>query len=90
MTRKLRLAIFSILSFVILLFIFSNSLQSGPESNAKSGWVADFLTPLLNTFGWIPEDVFHRLIRKLAHFTEFGALGVCLTGMSLNMNWQGR
>ena len=90
MTRKHRLVFFGVLSYVILVFIFSNSLQSGFESNAKSGWVAEFLTPLLNPFGWIPEDVFHRLIRKLAHFTEFGALGVCLAGVSMNIAWQGK
>ena len=48
------------------------------------------LAPLLNPFGWIPENLFHRFIRKLAHFVEFGALGVCMSGVSLNMKWQGK
>ena len=90
MTRKHRLVLFSILSLAILLFIFSKSLQNGPESNEKSGWVAELLAPLLNPFGWIPEELFHALVRKLAHFAEFCALGISFTGTSLNINWQGR
>ena len=90
MTRKHRLVLFSILSLAILMFIFSNSLQNGPVSNAKSSKIAQLLAPLLNPFGWIPKDLFHALVRKLAHFTEFCVLGISLTGVSLNINWQGK
>ena len=31
------------------------------------------------------EDVFHRFIRKAAHFTEFCALGICVGGFTCNL-----
>lgn len=84
MARKLRFWIFAVLALALVVFIFSNSLESGEESNLKSGWVAEFLRPLLNPFGWIEEKAYLKLVRKLAHFAEFGALGLCLGGMAAN------
>jgi len=84
MARKIRFLIFFLLWLFVVSFIFYNSFQSGEASNAASGWVADFLRPILNPRGRLDEDTFHALIRKLAHFVEFGALGVCLGGMAAN------
>jgi len=78
MARKIRLAVFGALALFLTGFIFFNSFQSGEVSNATSGWVADFLRPLLNPNGWLEDKMYHKLVRKLAHFTEFGALGFCL------------
>lgn len=86
MARKIRAAVFFLLAALIWIFIFSNSLQSGPESNAISGRVAEFLRPLLNPNGWIEEALYLKLVRKLAHFTEFGALAVCLAGAASNLD----
>lgn len=90
MPRTHRLWLFSILSIVIVCFIFHNSLQNCTESNAVSMDVVSFVTPLLNPTGWFPVGIFHTIVRKLAHFSEFGALGICLTGASLNMSWSGK
>lgn len=88
MKQKHRLILFIILSLLVLYFIFSNSLQSGPDSNARSGLVAQWLQPVLNPVGRIPSDTFHKIVRKLAHFTEFAALGVCLFGWACNLSKQ--
>lgn len=88
MARKVRAAIFMLLAIGIWIFIFSNSAQSGAESNAVSGRVAEFLRPLLNPNGWIEEQLYLRLVRKLAHFVEFGALGVCLSGAAVNFDFR--
>lgn len=85
MMRRLRCTVFLILSFLLVCFIFNNSLRSGPESNVQSGRVAQWLQPILNPFGRIPGDTFHIIVRKLAHFTEFAALGVCLFGWACNL-----
>ena len=85
MKRKYRLLFFSVLSILLLCFIFGNSLQGGEESNAASGWVADFLKPILDPFNKMSDTFFHFLIRKLAHFTEFAALGMSLTGLARNL-----
>lgn len=90
MTRNVRLAIFGLLSVGLIAFIFSNSFQSAEESNAASGWVAAFLRPVLDPHEKLPDDVYHKLIRKLAHFTEFGLLGFCLGGAAANVLWHGR
>ena len=90
MTRKHRLLLFTILSLLILSFIFGNSLQSREESSAKSRGIMDLLRPLLDPFGRLTEDELHHFVRKLAHFTEFAALGFCLGGAALNTLWTGK
>lgn len=61
----------------ILAFIWGNSLMPGEVSGAISNWVKDFLAKLL-PMGPEEEDGGGHLIRKLAHFTEFTALGATL------------
>lgn len=90
MARKVRVWIFALLALTIICFIFSNSLQGSEESHEASGWVADFLRPILNPNGWLDERMYHKLVRKLAHFTEFGALGVCLGGVVANVELRRR
>lgn len=63
---------------VILAFIWGNSLLPGETSGALSAWVKDTLARL---FGWEFADqdpAGHGLLRKIAHFTEFFALGMDL------------
>ena len=88
MARKLRLIVFSLLAAGMVVFIFSNSFQSSEASNAASGWVADFLRPLLNPRGRIADDTYHKLVRKLAHFAEFGLLGFWFGGIAANVRWK--
>ena len=58
-----------------LIFIWGNSLLPGEISGALSDWLKDLLAPL---FGWEDEGGGQGgLLRKVAHFTEFAALGVC-------------
>lgn len=66
-------------------FIFSNSLQPPDESNSRSRAIADWMYGFPIFSGWLTEDAFHRLIRKLAHFAEFGALGLCFGGFAYNL-----
>ena len=77
-TEKMRLAvrILLILAMVITVaFIFSNSMKSKTESSKDSGIVSDIIAEI------IPPDTslgatIQKNIRKIAHFTEFGALGI--------------
>jgi len=71
--KKLRLCV--ALLICNTLFIWGNSLLPGSISGAISGWVRDVLSPF---FPATPGDG-HGLLRKLAHFTEFGCLGALLT-----------
>ena len=82
MARKIRIVLFAVLSLLIIVFIYSNSVPSIPESRETSLSIAALLRPLLDPHHRMDDAVFHNLIRKLAHFVEFGALGVSLTALS--------
>ena len=71
-----RIRICTCLLVLILAFIWGNSLMPGEISGAISDWVKGLLSFL---FPEGPEeDSGGFLIRKLAHFTEFAALGATL------------
>lgn len=76
---------FAILWAMVTAFIFVNSIQTADISNARSHGISDWLYSLPIFQNWMPEEAFHKLIRKLAHFTEFGALGICVGGFTINL-----
>ncbi len=60
-----------------LVFIWGNSLLPGEVSGAISDWVKELLSLLFHSTG---EDTPGGIpLRKIAHFTEFAALGMCLS-----------
>lgn len=61
-----------------LVFIWGNSLLPGEVSGALSHWLKDILSNLL-PIKPPGADGGHGLLRKIAHFTEFGCLGACLS-----------
>ena len=62
----------------LLCFIWGNSLLPGEISGAFSNWVKDILAFLLP--GEVPGvTTGGGLLRKVAHFTEFAALGAALS-----------
>lgn len=76
MTRK----VYRGLLLLILAFIWGHSLQSGTASKGESDYVLNVTLSALNWFpdlGWL--DFY--TIRKLAHLTEFTALGFVLSGL---------
>lgn len=73
--KRVRLCV--CLLVAVLVFIWGNSLLPGEVSGALSDWVHGMLTRLFSggngsAFGG------RGLLRKIAHFTEFCALGLCL------------
>ena len=69
----------------LTVFIFSNSLQSGEQSGAHSGWWAAFLRPILDPGHGLADTAFHALVRKLAHMAEFCALAVAIGGTTVQL-----
>ena len=67
--------LFVLLSALVTAFVFGNSLKSGDASMAESDSVVAFLQPLLDRLPWLADTNYSVLIRKLAHFAEFFALG---------------
>lgn len=72
-----RLTIAKTLLICLLVFIWGNSLMPGEVSGAISNWVKELFANFL-PMGPEEEDGGGHLIRKLAHFTEFAALGATL------------
>ena len=71
-----RLRMCRILLVCTLIFIWGNSLLPGEISGAFSDWVKAILARIFSTG---PEkDAGSGLLRKLAHFSEFTALGIWL------------
>ena len=73
-TRKTGIVLVSLLILITIGFIWGNSMKSRSESQLLSLGMLDFLRPLLGAI-FSPENVTDHLVRKLAHFTEFAALG---------------
>jgi VanZ family protein len=86
---KKRLTLCTILLVAILAFIWVNSALPGEASGALSGWVGQILSKIL-PFLTTPSGL--HILRKLAHFSEFAALGMCfgwLFGMVMERKiWQ--
>ena len=70
---KKRLILCTILIWAILAFIWGNSLLPGEISQAISNWVRSLLSGEGSGDGQGG-----KLLRKIAHFSEFTALGMCL------------
>lgn len=64
-----------IVTLLLLLFIFSNSLQDADTSGARSGRLLLLINGLLEGSGLVLSEF---VLRKLAHFGEFMALGLSL------------
>ena len=63
-----------VLLVLTVCFIFSNSMESIPESRARSEKLLKALTPALELI--VGEgNASNHLLRKMAHFAEFFALG---------------
>ena len=81
-----RLAIlFGVLTLLMIAFIWGNSVQSRDQSSGQSLSLLGWLKPLLDPQGRVDEEIFHVLIRKAAHFAEFGALGLYVGGFTVNL-----
>ena len=77
---KTRMTVCLSLLALVLVFIWGNSCLPAEQSRAFSIWVRNLLAPL---FGWLiitrPGGSDSGLLRKVAHFTEFSWLGLCLS-----------
>ena len=73
--RRLRLC--RVLLVLILAFIWGNSLMPAEVSLGFSQWVKELLLRFLSGEATETEEG-SGLLRKLAHFAEFTALGMCL------------
>lgn len=85
---KKRLILCVGLLVALLAFIWGNSAMPGQESGKLSGLVAEILQTLL-PFLSLESDIAMFILRKIAHFSEFCALGVVLSWLfgMLTRSW---
>ncbi len=79
-TNNISLFIFISLTVLVTVFIFSNSLKNGEESNAQSEPIVEAVETVLDPKDEIPTKTFNYIVRKAAHITEFTLLGLTLAG----------
>ena len=81
--------LYRILSIIILILIFTNSLFDADISSSQSGFIVDITNTILGWFNLSIEiNTLSLMIRKLAHFLEFFALGFTLAkGWGLKVFW---
>lgn len=74
MTRKILTAAAALLCVALIIFIFSNSLDSAEESTEKSDAVHEAVNNVAKELG-VKKEITKSFIRQSAHFLEFTALG---------------
>ena len=71
--------IMAVLVILIIAFIWAHSFMPQDLSGEESSFITDHLVkPLLKFMGIAADENTHAIVRKLAHFTEFMALGAAL------------
>ena len=79
MKNKYRgIAVWSAIALIVMTFIFSNSFAGIEASGDFSSGFAEVLYKLASRVVSLSFDEFHVLVRKVAHFTEFAALGASM------------
>ena len=78
--KKKHFTLYLCLVLLNLAFIWGNSLVPGDVSGEISGGIFEMVSDLFVVFG----DKGQLVLRKLAHFSEFTALGFFLTGLLRN------
>ncbi len=77
MKINIKKLIYLVITILIIVFIFYNSMQNGEHSSNTSTAVLMFVNNLINMIG-LSFELSGHFIRKLAHFIEFFTLGIFL------------
>ena len=77
---------FLILSGLVVSVIFGHSLMSKAASREESAMVVGTVQQVLTQIHVEAVSFpLHAFVRKMAHFIEFSALGVCIGGYAVNL-----
>ena len=74
-TKKVWVAVLSVLIVITLCFIFGNSLKGPDESKKQSDAVGDVLRPIIDPNEKLTDEEFSFFVRKSGHFVEYAILG---------------
>ena len=73
--KYMGIIVWSLVALAVVIFIFANSIAGIEASGDFSSGFAEVLYKLASRIVSLSFDEFHVLVRKVAHFTEFAALG---------------
>ena len=73
--RAIVCAVYVILILITMLFIFRNSFASMEESAAQSDKIIQIVRPIIDPNKTMNDQQVEHIVRKSAHFVEFGTLG---------------
>ena len=76
-----KIAVYLVLTLLVIGFIFGNSLKTREDSGKISTGIAEILKPFFDPHDSMTADDFHSMIRKFAHGLEFAMLGLCCGGV---------
>ncbi|HCD43721.1 MAG TPA: VanZ family protein [Lachnoclostridium sp.] len=71
-------AIWTAVTVLYVLFIFSNSMKPSDISSADSGWVLRVAQESFGSMGISAKWLTEHIIRKTGHFSEYTLLGILL------------
>ncbi len=77
MIRKIILIVLLVATVLWTAFIYSNSLKNGEVSDEQSAGVTEVVNKVASAVG-IKEEIPHKTVRDMAHFTEFAILSVLI------------
>ncbi len=77
-----KILLFSLLSLIVISFIFGNSVKPSAKTNSDSKQIVKALTPITKADTESAIDEINKIVRKSAHAIEFATLGVFLALLS--------
>ncbi|GLC83387.1 VanZ family protein [Lacrimispora brassicae] len=72
--------IWTAVTLLYIMFIFSNSMKPAKISSADSGWVLRMAQESFGSMGISTRWLTEHMIRKTGHFSEYTLLGILLYG----------
>ena len=79
--KMIAVAVLALVMALVVAFIFGNSLKSRDESKMDSDFVAEIIGPIIESILGREVENVGFIVRKIAHFTEFGLLGIAASGL---------
>lgn len=73
-----KILLLAVLILLVVCFIFANSMLDGATSCGMSSGLSAWLKAILDPGNYFSPRTFHVILRKSAHFCEFGVLAVVL------------
>ncbi len=86
--KRTKRILFMALTGLLICFIWGQSMLPQKTSAAESSRLMNLIKPLLDPGDRIDGETFHHYIRKAAHFSEYAALGFCMSGFFRNLVWK--